>query len=181
MAQGIVKIRKFRVAQGAAIILPSGLLAVAGSLVSVGSMDITQKHIDEWMKTGYLEEGSEQIADLLTVNPPGVDVTPLPGVDSARKNDESGGAIDITKALKVTDKPATISTGGAVKTSTAALPPAELPAGNLSKWVFDPAVLAEKTLDQLNILFKEHAPTEPPFEDRNEAIAYLSMDFVPKT
>jgi hypothetical protein len=49
-----------------------------------------------------------------------------------------------------------------------------------SMWTFDPAHLADKTLEALNVMILENHNGPDPFvaENTNEAIAWLSQDFV---
>lgn len=47
------------------------------------------------------------------------------------------------------------------------------------KFSLDPAKLADKTLEQLNVILAEMDPTAKPFDDAAEGRAFLSMDYVP--
>ena len=47
-----------------------------------------------------------------------------------------------------------------------------------SPWIFDPAELAGKPLDELNIIIKERDAAVEPFATVEEAIAFLSQNFI---
>ncbi len=47
-----------------------------------------------------------------------------------------------------------------------------------SKWIFDPATLTDKSVEELNVLIKENGPDVDPFDTVEEAVAFLSQDFV---
>lgn len=51
------------------------------------------------------------------------------------------------------------------------------------KWNVDPSTLTDKTIDQLNALIAGIDPTVEPFEavEREEAVSFLSQNFVPAT
>lgn len=48
----------------------------------------------------------------------------------------------------------------------------------VSKWIFDPATLTDKSVEELNVLIKENGPDVDPFDTVEEAVAFLSQDFV---
>lgn len=69
--------------------------------------------------------------------------------------------------------------GAGVVASPASIPgPVVDGAGSpVSKWIFDPATLEGKPLEELNVLIKENGPDVEPFETIEEALAWLSQDF----
>jgi len=50
-----------------------------------------------------------------------------------------------------------------------------------TKWNFDPALLAGKEIDQLNVMIQERDPSVHPFDTVEEAIAFLSSEFQPQS
>ena len=47
-----------------------------------------------------------------------------------------------------------------------------------SPWIFDPAELAGKPLDELNVIIKERDTAVEPFATVEEAIAFLSQNYI---
>lgn len=49
----------------------------------------------------------------------------------------------------------------------------------IGKWNLDPATLSDKSIEQLNAMVLERDPKVKPFDTPEEAMAFLSSDFIP--
>lgn len=75
--------------------------------------------------------------------------------------------------------------GAGVSASPTSVVPQPIPGAKIdgagspvSKWIFDPATLVGKPVAELNILIKERDPAVEAFETPEEAIAFLSQDYI---
>ena len=148
---------QYRVSPHCSVILPDRKQILAGELLP-DNHGLQPRTLKQHLANRYVypvgsSVETERQEDVL---PPGVDEpVPTPSKDTAHiltsgKNDPT---------IKISTK--------------------KKPTSKISPWVFDPAFLRGKSLDELNVMVQELDDTVAPLETPEEAVGFLSQDFQP--
>lgn len=142
---------KFRVQPGHTILTKAGRLAKPGDEVELSEVGEAHKEMLRDNKITQIE---------------GREIKPLPFKE--KTTPELSSAM-ITPDGTVIPKPTVTQTSTIEKKSN------EAPVLT-GIWTLNPADLANKSLEELNAMIIERAPTIPAFDDKAEAVAWLSQD-----
>lgn len=192
------------VAQGGCVRLPAGKVRKGnarpvlyqGEVIPGGLF--TDSQLKEHLKSGYIVPMNRtEIVDpaslpASTEKRPGETIAPP--ITAGKKGDNTEGSDPVTTAPTgpatrdvpdVNDGPSVPISAPVIENANAAAEAAPAPgpvvnaSGNpVSKFIFDPATLQDKSVEELNVLIKQCDETIDPMDTAAEAIALLSQDFV---
>lgn len=185
---------EIRVAARGSVMMPGGYLLAPGKVIPKGSLNRTQ--LEELLKTGYAEAVNldalsmpQIVSDVI---PGAAKPIPAPTLYDTTDPDaskhrtkilETGGGIGraLVEPSAVIGSPPTepitvTGTGVGAQTAATTQPPPPTP-NQSSIWNLNPEDLRGKSLEVLNAMIAERDATQTPFDNGEDAIAFLSMDY----
>ena len=122
----------------------------------------------EHLESGFMvEEGSREQAAAVYAPPPGT-TAPIPIGEQGTDGDAKPIEIEQPKSAFTKEEPEKVSTPVEDK----------IEGKKGSVWILDPDGLRSKSLEELNVMVIERQPELEPFETYQEAVAWLSQDYV---
>lgn len=182
-APNVITSKRYRVRQGCSVIAPDGAtLLPGGTLLPVGHASFDEKFIKDSLRERMIEPAHNAAEDARVAAP---NVEPPKVALAGSGSSDPMESIDLRSVPKGNDALGVSVSGGASTTTTA--PNSGLEAGLRttdpitpdSVWNLDPAILTDKSLEQLNVMVLERDKGIAQFADADEARAWLSQDYKP--